>query len=322
MDTTTGQLEDPLDLPRGALKALADKLGVNYNTLRREYSEAKRQSYSDQARAYEAIVAPTTVQSPFAVVRFGAIGDTHLCSKYERLDVLEALYDAFQAEGITTVYHTGNYLDGDKYPNDVHTHTLDGQVAYFVQKYPQRPGITTHYIAGDDHEGWFVQKGIDIGLYTQAMATQAGRSDLNYLGYMEADLTLAPGLTIRVLHSGGGSGSSVSLTSQRIVDGLGHDGPASQWPFIILSGHYHKSHWLPDYKGVHVFQTGCTVEQSPFMRKNRLAADLGGWIITVRLVNGQPERISGEYIGFRNQKWTHVQRYKPAQDHVAGLRTE
>jgi hypothetical protein len=161
---------------------------------------------------------------------------------------------------------------------------------------------------------------VDIGLYTQAMAHQKGRTDLEYLGYMEADVVLAPGLVLRVVHSGGGSGQSISLTSQKLVDALAHDGPTGQWPFIMLSGHYHKAHWLPDWKGVHVFQTGCTVEQSPFMRKNKLAADLGGWIISVHLdAAGQPTRVAGEYIGFRNRKWTHVQRFQVEQGRVAGL---
>jgi hypothetical protein len=322
-----GQLEDQLDLPHGALKSLAGRLGVNYNTLRREYSEAKRAGFQDQARAYTDAVAQATQDQlvPAApmfpqVVRFGAIGDTHLCSKYERLDVLEALYDAFQAAGVDRVFHTGNYIDGDKFPNDVHTHTLDGQVDYFVQKYPRRDGITTHYIAGDDHEGWWVQKGIDVGRYTQAALGSAGRTDLKYLGYMEADVEVGPGLVVRVVHSGGGSGHSISLTSQKLVDSLAHGSARDQWPTLMLSGHYHKAHWLPDYKGVHVFQTGCTVEQSPFMRKLKLAADLGGWIITLRLdAVGRLASVAGEYLGYTARKWTHVQRMGQLDAALKGL---
>ena len=47
------------------------------------------------------------------VIRFGFVSDTHLASKYARLDVLNALYDVFAKEGITTVYHGGNWIDGD-----------------------------------------------------------------------------------------------------------------------------------------------------------------------------------------------------------------
>jgi hypothetical protein len=82
---------------------------------------------------------------------------------------------------------------------------------------------------------------------------------------------------VRVLHAGGGSGAAISLTSQRIVESY-HE---REKPHILLVGHYHKSEYLPDYKGVHIIQTGTTQEQTPFMRKKRLAAHLGGWIVKV-----------------------------------------
>jgi hypothetical protein len=44
--------------------------------------------------------------------KIGAFGDTHLYSKYARLDVLNCLYDVYEKERITAVYHTGNMMDG------------------------------------------------------------------------------------------------------------------------------------------------------------------------------------------------------------------
>lgn len=89
--------------------------------------------------------------------RFGALGDNHLCSKYERLDVLNALYDLYEKEGIKTVYNTGNWIDGEARFNkhDLHTHGIDNQLRYMIKNYPKKDGITTYYIGGDDHEGWY-----------------------------------------------------------------------------------------------------------------------------------------------------------------------
>ena len=112
--------------------------------------------------------------------RFGVCGDNHLCSKYERLDILNALYDFYESEGITTVYNTGNWIDGEARFNkhDIHTHGMDNQIDYFLENYPKRKGITTYYITGDDHEGWYTQReGIDVGRYTEMKAKQAGRED-------------------------------------------------------------------------------------------------------------------------------------------------
>jgi hypothetical protein len=212
--------------------------------------------------------------------RFGTLGDMHLCSKYERRDVLDAMYDIFKEKGITTVYNTGNWIDGEARFNktDIHTHGMDNQLQYMIDVYPNIPGITTYYVAGDDHEGWYTQReGINIGKYLEIKATKQGRTDLVFLGYMEADVILKAknGQTkLRVLHPGGGSSYAVSYTSQKIVESY----TGGDKPDIILMGHYHKAEYSY-VRGVHVLQTASCVDQSPFMRKKRLASHLGGWII-------------------------------------------
>ena len=45
-------------------------------------------------------------------ITFGLVGDTHLACKECRLDSLHAQYDLFEQEGITTVLHAGNIVDG------------------------------------------------------------------------------------------------------------------------------------------------------------------------------------------------------------------
>jgi biotin operon repressor len=49
---------------------------------------------------------------------FGAIADTHLGSKYERLDVLNALYDRFASYGVDTVFLGGNMIEGKISPTE------------------------------------------------------------------------------------------------------------------------------------------------------------------------------------------------------------
>ena len=100
---------------------------------------------------------------------FGFTTDNHLCNKHSRLDVLNAAYDHFEREGITTVYNAGNWIDGEARFNKTELVTapgLDHQLDYMIDVFPQRNGIKTHYIAGDDHEGWYSQReGIEIGRY-------------------------------------------------------------------------------------------------------------------------------------------------------------
>lgn len=244
--------------------------------------------------------------------KFGAIGDNHMCSKYERNDVLNAMYDEFQRQGITTVYNTGNWIDGEARFNkhDLSVHGMDNQIDYFIKNYPQRAGVTTYFIAGDDHEGWYTQReGIDIGKYTEFKAKAAGRDDLIYIGYMEADVSLPSpdGETvIRVLHPGGGSSYATSYTAQKIVESY----QGGEKPHILLIGHYHKAEYL-FCRGVHCVQTGTTQDQSPFMRKKRLAAHVGGWIIEFGTDDmGAVTRFRSEFFPFYDNDYYRRWNYK------------
>jgi len=215
--------------------------------------------------------------------RFGVTGDNHLCNKHSRLDVLNAAYDHFEREGITEVFNTGNWIDGEARFNKTELVTapgMDNQINYMIDNFPQRKGITTHYIAGDDHEGWYQQReGIEIGRYLQLRAEEQGRHDLKYLGYGEADIKLQYGsgsACMRVVHPGGGSSYAISYTDQKRVESY----QGGEKPQIELAGHYHKFNYgYP--REVHTVQTGCTCDQTMFMRKKKLQAHVGYLIINL-----------------------------------------
>jgi predicted phosphodiesterase len=234
-------------------------------------------------------------------VKIGFIADTHLCSRYCRLDVCETLYDIFSEEGITDVYHGGNYVDGESKLNqfDILAHGIEGQLDYFAENYPQREGITTHFVAGDDHEGWWTQReGIDIGRRTEETAVAKGRHDLHYLSYMENDVELKSkngSSVMRVAHAGGGSAPyAISYRSQKIVESL----QSGEKPNILLLGHYHKFDCVYA-RGVWVVQMGSTQEQTPFMRKKSLESQIGGGIIhLVQADDGSISRFKVEFIPF------------------------
>jgi len=232
--------------------------------------------------------------------KFGATGDNHLGSKHERLDVLNTLYDVFESEGIADVFNTGNWIEGNCRINyhDVKVFGLDDQVDYWIANYPQRKGITTHYIAGDDHEGWWQRASrIEIGRYAEFKAREAGRSDLHYLGYLEANVELKAGTGsawMKIMHPGGGSAYAVSYTEQKIVESF----QGGEKPQILLTGHYHKfNQGYP--REVHTVQTGCTCDQSIFMRKQKIQAHVGGCIVWLNQApDGTINRFRTEWLPF------------------------
>jgi hypothetical protein len=159
---------------------------------------------------------------------------------------------------------------------------MDAQLRFLAENYPQRDDIKTYFIAGDDHEGWYGQReGIDIGRWTERVVREAGREDFIYLGYMEADVDLVNAATeksarMRIVHPGGGSSYAISYSMQKLVESYeGGDKPA-----VVLGGHYHKQELL-NYRNVWIYQGGTTEDQTPFMRKKKLEAHVGGQIVSL-----------------------------------------
>ena len=242
-----------------------------------------------------------TIKSAGGMRRFGVLGDNHLCNRHARLDVLKAAYDRYAEEGITDVFNTGNWIDGEARFNKVELIVrpgMDAQLDYMIDNYPQRKGITTHYIAGDDHEGWYQQReGIQIGRYLQSRAEEQGRHDLKYLGYGECDVKLeAPGgsATLRVVHPGGGSAYATSYAIQKLVESY----QGGEKPQIIFAGHYHKyesGYW----REIWALQTACTCDQSMFLRKNKIQVHVGYLIATIGQDDrGAVNRFSHEFFPF------------------------
>lgn len=244
---------------------------------------------------------------PNGKYRFGWLGDTHLCSKYERLDVLADLYRRFADADIDRIFHAGNWIDGEARFNkfDLHTHGMDAQVRYFVEKYPRAPnGLTTYAVTGDDHEGWYCQReGVDIGKYAENEMKAAGRTDWINLGYMEAFVPLQHATSgkasqLHLVHPGGGSAYATSYTVQKLVESYS----GGSKPAVLLAGHYHKLEFI-NIRNVWAIQTGCTQDQTPFARKKRLHYSLGGGVCEL-----EQDAETGAIIGCTVQMWHYFDR--------------
>lgn len=244
---------------------------------------------------------------PDGTYRFGWLGDTHCCSKYERLDVLRDIYRRFETADLDRIFHAGNWIDGEARFNkfDLHVHGMDNQVRYLVEQYPVAPhGLTTYAIAGDDHEGWYCQReGVDIGKYAENEMRAAGRKDWVNLGYMEAFVPLehaGTGKTVQLhlVHPGGGSAYATSYTVQKLVESYSGGGK----PAVLLAGHYHKLEFI-NIRNVWTIQTGCTQDQTPFARKKKLHYSIGGGVCEL-----EQDADTGAIVGCTVTMWNYFDR--------------
>lgn len=218
-------------------------------------------------------------------IRYGLLGDTHLACKEERLAELHTQFDLYAAEGIKEVFHAGNPVDGYvpriNGSSAIET-SIDGQAQYFVDNYPSREGITTYYITGDDHEGWWQKEGFNFGAYLQYVAERAGRTDLKYIGHVEADVEIkhkgGASTIIKIQHPGGGSAYARSYAGQKQVEAF----EGGEKPNILVQGHYHVSNYCQE-RNIHVVSLPGFQDQTMFARKKRLRMEVGGAILEFKV---------------------------------------
>lgn len=256
---------------------------------------------------------------------FGALGDSHLGSKYERLDVTNDLYDRYEEAGVDRVFHTGNWIDGDEPKNrhDISVHGMEPQMDYLASNYPMRKGIVTYAVTGEDHEGWWTRsEGIDVGRRAEQTMQLAGRKDWVNLGFMEAHVRLVNANTgkesvIAVVHPGGGSAYALSYSIQKIIEAL----EGGEKPAVGLYGHYHKL-WAGNIRNVWVVCTGAGQDQTIFTRnKVKQECHVGGSLVeleqdpeTGAIVAMTPKLIRYFTKGYYNGRWNRARAaVKPAR---------
>ncbi len=304
---TLAEAADTLDVAPGKIRQALDELKAEKRTV---------SIYKDGFELNPAIPPsdPTRLDAKKfggKTIKFGLCSDEHLGSKYHRSDVLNVLFDIWKDQGIEQVYSCGNSIDGEARFNktDLLVYGMQRQVEFWAEHWPQRKGMKTDFITGDDHEGWYQQReGIDIGGFMESVARKGGREDLTHLGYMEHDI-LFEGKErplIRLMHAGGGSAYATSYTAQKIVESY----QGSEKPSILLIGHYHKAEYgYP--REVHCVQAATCEDQTPFMRKKKLQAHVGGWTIEFQVdPNGIVHRFKSEFHpffdrGFYGKNWEY-----------------
>ena len=206
------------------------------------------------------------------------ISDTHLCSKYDRLDILNHIYEEADKREIKHILHSGDFTDG-KSSRPEHLYELkeisyEGQVDYCVDKYPKVKGINTYAIQGNHDDWWYKATGSEI---LKSISKQ--RDDIIYLGSECADLKIGK-IKIRLFHGNGGISYAKSYKVQKYLDAI----PLEERPHILQTGHIHQSFYMRN-NSTHCFQTSALEDQTPFSRKLGLNNDKSCWWVDIESDN-------------------------------------
>lgn len=203
------------------------------------------------------------------------LSDTHLCSKYDRLDILRYLYAKAEDLGVKHILHSGDFTDGKsnrpEHIYELKEHSYEGQIDYCVEKYPTFSG-KTYVIGGNHDEWWYKATGSEI---VKAIANR--RDDIVYLGSNVADLKIN-GLKIRLYHGKGGVAYAKSYKIQKYLDSI----PLHERPQILQTGHIHQSFYMKQ-DDTHCFQTSCLEDLTPYSKSQGFANDKSVWWVDVAL---------------------------------------
>ena len=218
------------------------------------------------------------------LLHFGVVSDTHLGSKFERLDALEVMYTRFQEAGVRVVFHVGDLTDGSNvYRGQEFEQSVLGQEAqiqYAIDKYPKRSGIQTVVIGGNHDLKMYERSGAD-----PLVQIARARKDVTYIGQYSARVRMADRVNMDMLHPMGNQAYAVSYKAQRAINAMNPE----DLPNILVYGHYHNSLYL-NYRGIEFIQAPCFKDPSlQFEKRLGLTTNIGGWIIEGK-TNGEQVR--------------------------------
>ena len=201
------------------------------------------------------------------------ISDTHLCSKYDRLDILRYLYDKAEDNGVKHILHSGDFTDGKsnrpEHIYELKEHSFQGQVDYCIDKYPKFSG-KTYAIQGNHDDWWYKSNGSEI-----LKPISKAREDIIYLGSDVADIKIGK-LKIRLFHGQGGIAYAKSYKIQKYLDTI----PVNEKPDILQTGHIHQAFYYKQ-DNTHCFQTSCLEDQTPYCRGLGLSNEKSCWWVDV-----------------------------------------
>ena len=222
------------------------------------------------------------------------LSDTHLASKYDRLDILRYLYAKAEDTGVNYILHSGDLVEGvSGRPQQIYElkeNSYTGQRDYVIDKYP-KSDIPTYLIAGNHDLWWVKQCGADI---CKDISNQ--RQDIHYLGSDCEDLHIGK-LKVRLFHGTKGQSYAKSYRLQKYLDSIS----AEELPHILQTGHIHQAFYMKQGK-TNCFQTSCLQDLTPYERSQGFNNDKSVWWVDIDMDDkGNPVQIKQELETFGNK---------------------
>ena len=112
------------------------------------------------------------------IINIMLISDIHLGSKYERLDLLDQIYNYCIKKNIHIIINAGDLIDGKTFGNDKKISSTEDQINYLIKKYPFDKNIINFICLGNHDFDALQNNGQDLNTILYNF-----RHDLISIGY-------------------------------------------------------------------------------------------------------------------------------------------
>ena len=202
------------------------------------------------------------------------LSDPHYASVFDRVDVMEWIYDECERRGIDSIFCAGDLTDGyyPLRPNHQKNQKVNGYDAvleYVLNVHPYSRYIKFFTIAGN-HDKAF--KKSDNKNICEEIAKK--RSDIVYLGEDSADVQIGK-LLLHIYH---GYGRSKKSLLERIQDY--YQKLSENVPDILQMGHIHHS-FFDVINGTYAFQAAALTNQTDPVGKGDWGCEISCWFVKI-----------------------------------------
>lgn len=254
------------------------------------YSDAEIKALLDDKSKHHDEHHKTAVDFSGEWYKFGGLSDLHIGSNYTNEEEIAAAIDDCNREGCEMLLLPGDITEGMS-GRDGHIYELT-HLGYKAQRAAAVSLLSAFHgpvkaISGN-HDLWYMSKGDAGALIVEDICRML--PDAEYLGEHEGSVYFN-GARVDLWHGEDGSSYALSYRLQKIVESL----EGGTKPNMILTGHDHKAGYFPNLRNVQAIMTGCLEHQTPWMRRKKLAAYVGYWMIEIKVRDGHIIKVAPEW---------------------------
>lgn len=222
--------------------------------------------------------------------KFGVMSDLHIGSNYTNEAEIAYALDEFKRNNCELVLCPGDVTEGMS-GRDGHIYELT-HIGYKAQRNAAVSVLSKwdgpfKAISGN-HDLWFASKANIGALIVEDICSALPNGE--YLGEHEGSIYFN-GARVDLWHGEDGSSYALSYRIQKIVESI----EGGNKPNMIIAGHDHKAEYIPNLRNIQAIEAGCIEHQTPWMRRKKLSAYCGFWIIEICVNDSQIVKVRTEW---------------------------